>query len=187
MAITTTNIITRATHGRMGNVIFRSFAGKTVMSAVPDYSIIRWSNLQKKNRMRFRDAMVWARRTLSDPVKYSYYQKKAKPGQTVWNAALSDYLTKPQITGIDVSNYRGHMGDTIRIKALDKFRVASVMVTIIDATGQEVESCMAMQKFPGDADWYFMAREKNQNCRGGRVVVRVTNSPGNVVQASQVL
>jgi hypothetical protein len=182
MAIANDNILTRYQRGRIGNIIFRRWGENTVASVVPDYSKIKWSAAQKDNRNRFREAMVYTRKALSDPKVYEYYKKKRKGMQTVWNVAVADYMKRPQITEIDVSRYRGLRGNIIRVRAKDNYFVAGVVVRIVDAQGVEVESGMAVS-IPGRGEWIYKALEENYGWKGGRVVVRITDLPGNVVRA----
>jgi len=53
---------------------------------------------------------------------------------------------------------------------------------ILNAQGIEVESGMAVEMpFSGSGVWIYKAMEDNPCWKGGRVVVRVADSPGNVV------
>jgi hypothetical protein len=101
MAACDDNLLTRGNRGRIGNLIFRHWGRKTVVSSVPDYTNRKWSSAQKANRLRFRDAMAYARTALNDPEKLKFYRKKAKGMQTVWNVAVADYMKKPQIEDIE--------------------------------------------------------------------------------------
>jgi hypothetical protein len=186
MAIANDNVLTRNQRGRLGNIIFRRWGENTVASVVPDYSKIKWSAAQRNNRNRFRDAMVYARRALSDPKVYQYYKKKKRGMQTVWNVAVADYMKRPQITEIDVSRYQGLRGNIIRVKAKDNYFVAGVVVRIFNAHGVEVESGMAVS-MSGRGDWIYKALEENRGWKGGQVVVRVSDSPGNVTRSVKLL
>jgi hypothetical protein len=182
MAIANDNILTRYQRGRIGNIIFRRWGENTVASVVPDYSKIKWSVAQKDNRNRFRDAMVYARKALSDPKVYDYYKKKRRGMQTVWNVAVADYMKRPQIKKIDVYRYRGLRGNIIRVRAMDNYFIAGVVVRIVNAQGVEIESGMAVS-MPGRGEWIYKALEENQEWKGGRVVVNVTDVPRNMVRA----
>jgi hypothetical protein len=186
MATCDDNVLTRSSRGRIGNLIFRRWGQKTVVSAVPDYTDRKWSKAQKANRLRFRDAMAYARKALDDPEKQKYYQKKAKGMQTIWNVAVADYMKKPQIKEIDVHNYKGQKGNTIRVAARDNYRVAGVIVSIVDARGFEVESGMAVEMLSSN-EWIYKAMEPNTSWQGGRIVVRVTDSPGNIVKTFRMV
>ena len=189
MANATENVIDRRLHGKFGtSCIFRTRNKKTFMSPYPDYSKIKWSKNQKAIRIHFREGMIWTRQTLSDPEKRKYYKKRAKRGQSVWNATMSDFLKKPQISMIDTSGYKGRKGDVIRIRALDNFMVQSILITLINALGIEVESCVIPNPNPGSiVELEYKTMESNPDWQGGRVVVRVSDSPGNVTSSFRVL
>jgi len=186
MAITDNNVLMRGHRGMIGNVVFRRWGKKTVVSLAPSTKNRKWSKAQKANRLRFRDAMAYARKALNDPEMLKYYRKKTKGMQTVWNVAVADYMKKPQIKEIDIHNYKGQKGNTIRVVARDNYRVAGVIVSIVDAQGFEVESGMAVE-MPNNCDWIYKAMEPNLSGQGGRIVVRVTDSPGNVVTTFRVI
>ena len=176
------NLITEGYSGRFGNLIFRRWGKKTVISMVPDYSHRKWSKAQKENRKRFRDAMAYSRKTLADPEMRRYYRKRAKGMQTVWNVAVADYMKKPEIREVDLSGYRGRKGDTIRVTAHDNYRVAAVIVTILKAQGLELESGLAVEMLSKGC-WIYKVTAPVPGWETGRIVVRVTDSPGNTVKS----
>jgi hypothetical protein len=186
MAIANDNVIMRFQRGKIGGLIFRVWGENTVVSKAPDYSKIPRSEAQKANSSRFKVATRYGRRVLNDPVAYAFYDKKRRRNQTVWNVAISDYMKRPEIADIDVWNYSGKAGGTIRVKARDNYGIASVNVMVINALGFEVESGMAVQSKESEV-WVYKAREENPEWKGGRVVVRVKDSPGNVVTDSRSL
>lgn len=61
MAIADDNVLVRNFHGRIGGLIIRVVAGKTVASVVPDYKNRKWSKAQKANRVRFGKGVKYAR------------------------------------------------------------------------------------------------------------------------------
>ena len=176
------NILTEGYSGRIGNLIFRRWGKKTVISMVPDYSDRKWSKAQKENRKRFRDAMAYSRKTLADPERRMFYRKRAKGMQTVWNVAVADYMKKPEIREVDLSKYRGKKGDTIRVKAHDNYSVAAVIVTILNAQGFELESGLAVNSLR-EGCWIYKVMAPIPEWEKGRIVVRVTDSPGNIVKS----
>jgi len=86
--------------GRVGTLVFKYYAnlnngkGKQVVTKVPDMSGIKPSPLQKLRRDVFAEAVAYARIVKRDPEKRAAYEKILKPGQTVFNAALSSFLKK---------------------------------------------------------------------------------------------
>jgi len=187
MANATGNVIDRLVHGAFGKqCIFRVRNKKTFMYPYPNYRKVRWSRLQKENRIRFRDAMIWTRCSMNDAEKRKFYQHKARNGQSAWNAAVADYMKKPRIDLIDAGEYTGRKGQTIRVKARDNYLIKTIMIMIINALGVEVESRL----MPCTADLLVMeykTLESNPGWKGGRVVVRITDSPGNVTESFRVL
>jgi hypothetical protein len=182
MAIANDNVIMRFQRGRIGDLIFRVWGNNTIVSKAPDYSKIPRSEAQKANSNRFKGATGYGHRVLKDPVAYAFYDKKRRVSQSVWNVAISDYMKRPEIAEIDVWKYKGQAGNTVRVKAKDNYGIVSVIVMIINALGFEVESGMAVQ-MPGSEVWVYKAKEENPDWKGGKVVVRVSDSPGNLVRA----
>jgi hypothetical protein len=178
------NILTDGYSGRFGNLIFRRWGKKTVISMVPDYRNRKWSKAQKENRKRFSDAMAYSRKALVDPEMRRYYRKRAKGMQTVWNVAVADYMKKPEIREVDLSSYRGKKGDTIQVNAQDNYRVAAVIVTILNAQGLETESGLAVEML-SQGCWIYKVMAPVPGWEKGRIVVRVTDSPGNTVKSVQ--
>ena len=187
MAIVNDNIITRFQRGRFGDIIYRVVGSLSISSKAPDYSKIKWSEAQKANRIRFRDGMAYARKAFEDPEKEKYYQNKAGAGQHKFNMAVADYMVKPEINEVDIGNYKGEESDLIRVKASDNFKVAVVIVMILNAAGLLIESGMAVEyPYSGSGEWIYKTMEPNPEWKGGKVVIRVTDSPGNTVETFRV-
>jgi len=179
MAISRTNIVLKGFHGKVGAWVVRRWGESTVISLRPNTKYRKWSKLQKLNRKRFKDAMVYAARVLVDPKMWTYYKKKCKKKQTVWNVAVADYMLNPTIDKIDVSEYEGKKGDTIVVIANDKYAVARVVVSILDAQGLEIESGAAVCDYtPG---WTYTSIKKNPKWKECRVNVEISDVPGNIV------
>jgi hypothetical protein len=86
--------------GRVGNLVFKFYRhlnngkGKVVVTRDPDMSSVKASPLQKLQREVFAEAVAYARNVKRDPEKKAAYEKMRKEGQTVFNAALSNYMKK---------------------------------------------------------------------------------------------
>jgi len=116
---------------------------------------------------------------LSNPEMMVYYRKKKRKMQTVWNVAVADFMLNPTIDRIDVREYEGKKGDTIVVVANDKYAVGSVVVSILNAQGIVIESGAAVCDYtPG---WTYTTVKKNREWRSSKVVVMVSDVPGNVV------
>ncbi|MGA3013399.1 MAG: hypothetical protein ABSD71_05135 [Bacteroidales bacterium] len=184
MAISFKNVITREYSGRVGDIVFRNYRGKSVMAKRPDCSKVVKSPAQLENQKRFAKAVKSSKNVKSDPERCEYYRKnKKKKSQDVYHAAMSDYLTRPKVQKVDLSNYRGLKGNVIRISAWDKFRVETVSVKILSEMGQLIESGSAVSRlFSGNREWDYIATTENPAYKEGSIEVRVTDKPGNVVR-----
>ena len=84
--------------GRVGTLVFKYYPkgnngkGKVVVTQVPDMSRVKPSELQKIRRGLFAEAVAYAKSVKRDPEKRAAYEKVRKPGQSLFNAALSNYL-----------------------------------------------------------------------------------------------
>jgi len=181
MAVSRTNVVVKNFHGKVGNIVLRVFGNKMVMSALPNTRNRKWSEAQLECQDKFRKATKFGHQVLANAELNLVYKNKAKENQSSWNASISDYLLKPEIKTIDISKYKGHEGDTIKVEAFDKYKVASVIVMIINALGLQIENGAAVQKPTGE--WVYKVSVQNPDWRGNRVVVKVSDLPGNVVQA----
>src|ERR1035438_9055689 len=93
MPVTTTNLLTLDFHGTLGGqVILRSYRGRTVMSNVHDYRNAVWSPAQKLNRLDVSKAIRRAIYALKDPKTYRYYKKRCKGLQTPYNLLTGEFM-----------------------------------------------------------------------------------------------
>jgi hypothetical protein len=180
MALAQHNSITHGYTGLFGNIVFRWVYGQSVMQSRPDFSNVRWSKSQKACRKRFGGAMAYAQQAIKDPEKKAFYKKKAKGRCSACNMAVSDYMLNPKIRTINLDEYTGKKDGLIQVDAYDKYGIAAVLVFILNALGQEIESGMAVRDL-SSALWIYQAQEDLPHGRHGRVVVRVIDHAGNSV------
>lgn len=177
------NVFLNKTFGKVGDFYTRVVGKRTYLSKRPDFSRRILSDSQRESNDRFREAMAWARKAEEDPELWSFYKKKKKAYQTVYNIAVSDALTKPIINKIDPGRYEGKPGGVIVVDARDKYRVTGVMVSIIDSRGEEIECGIAVNDPLKSMDWVYEAKEQNPFWQGGKIVVTVRDNPGNEVRS----
>jgi hypothetical protein len=81
-------------HGTMYDVVFKkSPRGNMIVTKRPDMSRVKWSEAQKVQRQRFKEAVAFAKAALADPKLRARYEKRAqRQGRRAWDAALSDYF-----------------------------------------------------------------------------------------------
>jgi hypothetical protein len=148
MATVTFNAITKGFTGSIGGLLFRQIHGKTIVTQKPRLPK-KQSELQRANRVKFKNASYWAKVTVRDPEKKAYYARMAKKLKlpNAYTAAICDYMRKGIIKEIDTRQYKGKVGDIIRIKAQKKdFSVGTVKVTFQNADGEVIESGHAVRK-----------------------------------------
>lgn len=93
MAKTNSNVLLRKLKGQIGKqLVVKQYGAKTVVSAYPDMSNVKPSKLQTKRRDYFAEAVAYAQGILHDPEKKAAYAKQLKKGQSVYNAAIKEFL-----------------------------------------------------------------------------------------------
>jgi hypothetical protein len=182
MAISYDNAITKNYHGMMGSIVFRCRGDMSIMSKRPDCSKVVKTKAQKANMKRFAAATIYGKKVLSDPMLREKYEKKKKMYQSIWNAAISDFMSKPKVQTIDVKDYKGLSGNEIKISARDRFKFEAVIVTILNILGLVIENGRAVANPLSDGmEWVYKTTVMNPSYEGSKVVVRVSDLPGNVV------
>lgn len=129
-------------------------------------------------RSRFQEAVIYGKSVLADPTTKALYEEKTAPGKSAYNVAVADYFNAPNIKEVDLSNYTGEEGSTIRIKATDDFEVADVQVKIANADGTLVEVGNAVLQSDG-LFWLYTATKLNESLQGDKITVTVSDIPGN--------
>ncbi|MDR1153379.1 MAG: hypothetical protein LBL04_01610 [Bacteroidales bacterium] len=181
------NVVTHGLSGKIGDLlVFRQVGGKTVVSKVPEPPKTV-SEKQAKQRRRFRQAVIYAKSAVESPeTKTVYDEMAAKKGKTPFIVAVADFLHVPEIQRIDLSDYSGQIGDTIRIEVEDDTMVKYVHVRIMAADGTLIEEGQATPDISGYV-WTYAAEQNNDRFNYGKIVVSVSDLPGNVVEESEEL
>jgi hypothetical protein len=188
MAISYDNELTAKYHGRFGNAVLRWRGGKSILSKMPDCSRVVKTKAQKANMKRFAAATIYGTKVLGDPRLREKYRKKKKMYQSIWNAAISDFMLKPKVDAIDVKGYKGLPGNEISISARNRYKFEAVIVTILNILGLVIESGPAVARPSSDnMEWDYVVKEINPSYRGSKVVVRVVDLVGNVVQETVIV
>ncbi|CEN42276.1 hypothetical protein [Capnocytophaga cynodegmi] len=182
MAESKNNIITHGLSGKVGNMlVFSQRNGKTIVSQKPTKKTIT-SEKVKEQIVKFQQATIYAKTALKNPEVKEQYQSVAdkKQGVTAYNVAVADMLQAPKIEQIDLSDYAGQVGDTIKVRAYDDFKVASVTVHIYNSDGSLVEEGNAVDN---GLDWVYTATQTNADLSGDKIVVRATDLPANTTES----
>lgn len=87
------NVIVSHLQGAIGKqIVYRVRNGKTFASKYPDMSNVKPSRKQLREKGRFAEAVAYAQSINNNPKKKAAY--KTAPGQTVFNAAIADYMNR---------------------------------------------------------------------------------------------
>lgn len=124
---------------------------------------------QMSQQEAFREATTYADFAKSREV---YINKAKGTGVTAYNIAITDWFCAPKVMEIDVDNWTGEIGQTIRVKAKDNVLVARVAVVIRDANESVLEEGEAVQSEAGSAWWNYTTQSL------------VTMSPFPIVEAT---
>ena len=92
MARVKNNVVVKGFSGKLDQIVFKTYSYGTVVSRLPDMSKVKLSKAQKKANSLFKEAVSYAQSVLADPAKRKVYEKKLKPGKTVYHTALAEYL-----------------------------------------------------------------------------------------------
>lgn len=92
MATAKKNALLEALSGSVGNLILKQYQYGLVVSKRPDRSKVKLSAPQKKANGKFKKAVAYAQSVLKDNTLQKIYIKKLKNGQSIYHAALSDYI-----------------------------------------------------------------------------------------------
>jgi hypothetical protein len=84
---------------------------------------------------------------------------------------------------VDLSKYTGTKGDIIKVTAFDDVMVKSVHISITNADSSLVEEGDAVADVSGCV-WTYTAVQDNDNLDGDKIVISVSDLPGNVVEES---
>ena len=185
MAKVAGNLILHGASGTLGEqIVIRQRGGKTILSAVPTAHKGEPSAAQLAQRQRFQQAVLYGRNLDAD--NKADYASKADELHSAYNVAVADFLNAPDVDEIDVTKYSGAIGDTIRIRTIDDFKVKQVQVAIYNGDGSLVEPGDAKQA-NNEIDWIYTVTTANTSLEGDKIVIKVADKPGNITEAEELL
>ena len=128
-----TSLLHRSLSGAVGDLIFRNYNGKTVVSVRPVYKNETNTEPRRKARGRFRDATSYASNAMENPKLKAYYQQKARQLKlpNAYTAAITEYLRRAKVVVTTRSTFAGKKGERINIRVSKSvFRVSSIKATL---------------------------------------------------------
>lgn len=170
--------------GKIGNVIVKRRGDRYYISSIP---VKRRppSKKQLAHQKRFKKAVEYAKMATREdsPFREVYEELARNKYKSPMNMAVTDWFQEPVIDEVDLSEYRGLVGDAISIKA-GKVRgpIAAVEVVVQDQDGCEVERGKAVEHPLWPGAWSYTATTAVVT-RGATVVVTAQDLPGNTDEA----
>jgi hypothetical protein len=145
--------------GKLGRIVIKqSKNGRTFISQLPEKTNHRPSQAQVAQRQAFAKASDYASSVLADETARAFYEDLAQRRKTTVRAlCIGDYLNAPTIANLDFSEYKGNVGDCIRIITRDDVGVVDVNVRLTRADGTLIESGKALEERTGSGFWKYVA------------------------------
>lgn len=181
--------------GDVAGFVYRQQSDGSVVvarQALPDPNR-EFTEAQTEQMQKFKEASARYRRLLEDAdTKTAYEQLVAERGSTGRLRALvmGDILKAPKVSTIDLSNFHGEAGNTIRLIAEDSVGVSRLSLSIFDATDNTVTESAEMPmngKVSGTVEWMYTVT--TTITAGHEVEVRVLayDLAGNVMEGTKAM
>src|SRR5689334_19187902 len=104
MAKVKLNPVLDAIHGKVGDLVFKTFNHKEIVGKVPDRTGIVPSSNQLAQMEQFRLAVLYGKAVMADPQTKAIYEDAAdRKGQAVFALTVGDFLNVPAIDEIDLA------------------------------------------------------------------------------------
>ena len=144
------------------------------------------SQAEVAHRQDFAQAATWAKAALQDEELRPFYEALGKKRDIPARAAaVSDFLKRPTLEALDLSEYTGQAGDPIYFMASDNAGLVDATVTIGDGNGTVFESGAAVEVDADTGYWMYTAQSALPEVSLAAVNVRVSDRPGNMVEVSE--
>lgn len=134
-------------------IIHQTESGKSLLTPKPLFDDnLMYTETGTMRQAAVRDATTYASFAQTQDI---YLHKAEETGTTAYALAIADWFGAPKILAIDVDEWTGRAGQTVRVKARDKVSVARVEVVIRNSQGEVLESGEAVQSEEGGAWWSY--------------------------------
>lgn len=176
MAESKGNILTKGLSGTLGGqVVFKKYGDRIIVSKVPDMSRVKKSESQKRENSKFREAIYYAKGQMADPVSKAEYKAKAKDLQKAHNVAIADFYNPPEIRNVDTSGMLS--SKRIQIYAWDDFKVVKVVVELYGSNNALLEEGDAQEL--SEWNWEYKVTSVDVN-DAMKLIVKAFDKPGNM-------
>jgi hypothetical protein len=182
------NALLQAISGKMGEThAYRKVRGKMYMVNLPEKGR-ELPDSQKAFISRFQKAASYAKAQIDDVDSKAMYEAGITGKKySAYLVAVSDFLNAPKVNEINTGDYKGAVGNVIKIDATDDFKVTRVRVIIRNADGSELERGEAVQDLKTKFIWRYTATAANPSLAGSKISVTAFDTPENETTMEKVL
>jgi hypothetical protein len=146
--------------GSIGRLVFKKYKGRTIVGRKP-VSTKPPTEGQLAQREEFKEADAFAKSVQANPALLAFYEPIALQRDiTIRAVAMGDYLKKPTIKPLDLGNYKGRIGDSIKIRVTDDIGLADLEVSIVAQDGTPIESGKAVEEGARSGKWIYTATKQ---------------------------
>ena len=143
--------------GSIGRLVFRKYKGRTIVGKKPVRTKEQGMD-ELARQERFKEAVAYAKSVLADPLAREFYAPIALQRDiSVYNVALGDFLKLPEIKPLNLTRYKGQIGDIIQIRATDDIGLADLTVKITAQDGTSIEEGQAVESGLRTGKWIYTA------------------------------
>jgi hypothetical protein len=143
--------------GAIGRLVFKKYKGRTIV-AKKAIVTAEPTPAQLAQREQFKAGAAFGKFAQADPDLRAFYEPIALEREiSVFALALGDFLKKPEIKPLNLSSYKGQVGDTISIRATDDIGLADVDVKLVSDQGATIEQGKAVETGTGSGMWTYTA------------------------------
>ena len=116
------------------------------------------SEAQLAVRARVAKAARRVKAKLEDPALREFYESIARERDSLAHlVAVKDWMVPPTFKALDLSEYKGNVGDQISVVAKDDIGLASVIFTLTTVDGTRLEQGPAVEDGVRTGDWIYTA------------------------------
>ena len=116
------------------------------------------SKAQLAVQARVAKAARRVKKKLEDPALREFYEMIARETDSLAHlVAVRDWMVQPTFESLDLSGYKGNVGDQISVEAKDDIGLASVIFTLTAVDGTRIEQGPAIEDGVRTGDWIYTA------------------------------
>lgn len=171
------NVVTKGFSGKFGDdLVFRQVDDRTIFAK---RALLTGAPTEKQTavRDRFTEASLFASAAIDNPEANKEYKAMAEQQglKSAYVAAMTDYLTEPEIGGVFTNAYKGNVGDLLNIKPVAPYKITEIEVSIELADGSVLEAGKALAN---ESKFRYTATVANPQVKGSKLVLLARDRQG---------